>query len=514
MATIDRALELLDQGNFSGAHDMLLDVHEAHPTDARANFALGVIYSQFGRKRHALKHLEAAAKAAKKKSVVFSKLAEVLMESFRNEDALEAARKGVSLDPKSAIAHVILGKCYGALKRPVMAKTNFEAALRLDPKAQDAYLELARLEATLGDFEHAREILANARNAGVTSVELLTLELEYSAGAVDAERLELSKQILDNPQSNPADKSLAELSFEVAKHLEKADMTEAFRYYESRRRALYAGYDLESRKQQIDLYKSFFTEQFFSQFQSLGLASEKPVFIFGMPRSGTTLVEQIVAAHGDAATIGECPYFVFWQEALSGDERFSPRFFNALGSVKEKDFKRLGKDYLKLLSKEDQNALRVVDKMPHNFDMLWLLTLLFPKASFIHVKRDPADTCSSIYTNPFNSWHSYNVDQKTLGQYYSFYEDLMSHWQSVLPIEIYQLEYEKLVTDQEAESRKLIEYIGLDWDPACLTFFESEEQVTTASKMQVRQPVNMSSLGRWKRYENHIRPLLEALGKA
>ncbi|MEP5623309.1 MAG: sulfotransferase, partial [Hyphomicrobiales bacterium] len=182
-----------------------------------------------------------------------------------------------------------------------------------------------------------------------------------------------------------------------------------------------------------------------------------------------------------------------------------------LSKYTEKDFKKVGRRYLKELENADDKAIRIVDKMPHNFEMLWLIALLFPNAKFILMKRNSNDICNSIYTTSFNSWHSYNIDQKTLGQYYNTYEDLIDHWKSVLPIEIFELDYENLIADQEEESRKLLDHIGLDWDPACLEFYNNENRVFTASQSQVRQPIYSSSVGRWKKYENYIQPLLQEL---
>lgn len=513
MKLIDHGLDLLEQGSFSRAKDVFLDLLDEAPGDPRVNFGLGVVFSHYNENRRALAHLTAASKAAKKLAIVHMKLAEVLMDDLQFDEALIAARKGVSLAPKLSAAHLILGLSYHRLQRPVMAKASFETALRLDPNNIDAYLELANHEATLGQFENALEFLDAARNAGLSSPKAVELELEYYGARSPASITDDAKAILDNDRTS-ADKNKVSLSFKYAKYLEGKDLRLSFDYYQRYRSCLYRDYDVDLRRNQVEVYRQVFTPEFFSSRLSASFTTEKPVFVVGMPRSGTTLSEQIIGRHKRGAGIGECSYFQVLQGDLFNGEQFSGQFIDIISSMRDEKVKKLGRKYLKILEVADKKALRVVDKMPHNFEMLWLIALLFPNAKIIHMRRNPADTCSSIFTTALGSGHSYNIDQRTLGRYYKLYEEMMAHWKSVLPVQIYELEYEKLVMDQEAESRKLIEHIGLDWDPACLEFYKSDSQVLTASQSQVRQPIYRSSIGRWKKYEEHIQPLLEELGMA
>jgi tetratricopeptide (TPR) repeat protein len=233
-------------------------------------------------------------------------------------------------------------------------------------------------------------------------------------------------------------------------------------------------------------------------------ASHRPVFVLGMPRSGTSLVEQILAAHPSVAGAGELSY---WRNAAA---QFSP--FTQHGIERclptEAELIALAGDYLAQLSHFDAKALRVVDKMPANFQCLGLIHAALPDARIIHVQRNPIDTCLSIYFQHFESYHSYANDLENLAHFYRLYRRLMSHWTSILPSEaILHLSYEALVQDQEVSTRKLLDFIELPWDASCLQFQEVERRVGTASNWQVRQPINRRSVERWRHYASELGPL-------
>jgi hypothetical protein len=172
----------------------------------------------------------------------------------------------------------------------------------------------------------------------------------------------------------------------------------------------------------------------------------------------------------------------------------------------------LSRNYLGLLKLFSTKAQRIVDKMPHNFEMLGFIALLFPNARVIHCRRNPIDTCLSCYTNIFSAFHSYTTNLTTLGLYYREYDRLMQHWREHLPLRMYELDYERLTQDTENEARKLIAFLDLPWDDQCLAFNQRKGVVTTLSQWQVRQPMYTSSINRWRRFEKHLGPLIDALG--
>jgi hypothetical protein len=235
-----------------------------------------------------------------------------------------------------------------------------------------------------------------------------------------------------------------------------------------------------------------------------GLGDDLPVFIVGMPRSGTTLVEQILSSHSAVAAGGELG---FWRVRLSG--------WRASGISGFPDPAALAKaadDYCAVLREIGPGALRVTDKEPRNFMLLWLLRLAHPDARIIHCRRHPVDTCLSIFFANFGPHHVYAWDRGDLVFYYRLYERLMDHWRRVLRADRFtEVDYETLVADPETETRRLIDFCGLNWDEACLAPERNNRVVNTASLWQARQPVYQSSVERWRRYEPWLGELRELL---
>jgi len=244
----------------------------------------------------------------------------------------------------------------------------------------------------------------------------------------------------------------------------------------------------------IQRIKETLPPQFYSDRADFANKSQRPIFVFGMPRSGTTLVEQILASHPQVCGAGELRFFAVEAKSLVPD-----RLVRA-------EAQRIAKDYLHLLQAYSSKAARVVDKMPYNFERLWLLALLFPNASFIHCRRDPIATCVSCFV------HFSACALEALGQSYRQYHDLMDFWRRTLPVTILDVDYEALIQDLEGQSRRLIAHIGLEWNESCLQFHLTKRPVRTPSRRQVGRPVYASSLGSWRRYERHLQPLVEALG--
>ena len=230
--------------------------------------------------------------------------------------------------------------------------------------------------------------------------------------------------------------------------------------------------------------------------------SIRPVFIVGLPRSGTSLVEQIIASHPGVFGAGELNFWGIQAKNLENVKIGK----NVSGTM----LREMACKYLDHLSSFNGSAARVVDKMPGNFAHLGLIHSVFPNARIIHIRRNPIDTCLSIYTQKFSASHNYANDLADLAHYYREYHRLMRHWSAVLPPDvIMDLPYEALLEDQEGWSRKLIDFLGLDWDECCLDYQKTERRVATASKWQVRQKIYKTSVERWRNYEKFLGPLLE-----
>jgi len=262
-----------------------------------------------------------------------------------------------------------------------------------------------------------------------------------------------------------------------------------------------AKYDQRRQTQAVDSLLAYFEQDWENREKIDANRSARPVLIVGMPRSGTSLAEQILASHPAVFGAGELP---FWAAALDN------RDVSALKTDQgDKMLCDLADDYLQFLESLESDALRVVDKMPGNFMFLGFIHAVLPCARIIHMRRNPIDTCLSIYFQHFAASVGYALDLEDCAQYYREYFRVMEHWRTVLPAEaLLDVPYEGLVEDQEGWSRKMLEFIGLDWDSRCLDFHKAARTVSTASNWQVRQAISKSSVGRWRNYENFVEPLL------
>ena len=263
----------------------------------------------------------------------------------------------------------------------------------------------------------------------------------------------------------------------------------------------------------FDRLRSVFDRGMFEAHRGGGCRSSLPVLVIGMPRSGTTLIEQILASHPAVHGAGELSEFDQLAKQMCDARGETFRLPEGARGLKPGDLLKLGESYVARLQRLATGAERVTDKMPANFLYAGLIHLALPRARIIHVLREPRDTCLSCYSKLFTEEQNFTYDLAELGRYYRKYAELMAHWRDVLPEgRMLEIRYEDVIADLEGSARQLIEHCGLDWDPRCIAFHKSQRPVRTASAAQVRRPIYRTSLGRWRAYEPHLAPLLAELG--
>jgi tetratricopeptide (TPR) repeat protein len=387
-------------------------------------------------------------------------------------DAAEAGcRRALEIDPQSAATLAILGELHADRGQFAQAEDLFKQAISLDPDFPDAWAGIARCRKMAGS--DAPWLATAQRIAGLPLRPRQEINLRYAIG-----------KYFDDVR----DFEQAFLSYQKANELSKRHR---------------ARYDAGRLGRIVDRIIGSFDRTWLERARVDGAPSGRPVLVVGMPRSGTTLVEQILASHPQVFGAGE---LTFWGAAAGVYES------TLLEGAKAGTLSRLADDYLTLLKGLSADALRVVDKMPANFLYLGLIHAALPNARMIHVRRNPIDTCLSLYFQYFTTAYSYANDLNDLAHYYGEYLRIMEHWRSILPEgTILELPYEGLVDDQETWSRKMIGFIGLPWDPRCLDFHLTRRIVVTTSRWQVRQQISKTSVGRWRNYEKFVGPLRSLL---
>ena len=314
--------------------------------------------------------------------------------------------------------------------------------------------------------------------------------------------------------SGVSDEQRMHLAFGLGKAFEDLrEYEKAFGYFLSGNALKRATHEfaIENVEKNFGYLKKLFTKRLYSRKQDGGVDEKSPIFVLGMPRSGTSLVEQILASHPRVHGAGELN---FLSQIIASRFNFidGASFTESIVQASADDFSKAGGEYIDRVRKRTQSAEFITDKMPENFIHIGMIKLMLPNAKIIHCRRDPLDTCLSIFKNFFSArGYNYAYDLRHLGQYYNQYRDLMAHWHSQLPGFIYDIQYEDLVADQEAQSRALLAHCGLEWDNVCLEFHKTDRAVQTLSSAQVRRPIYKVSVQSWKRYENELAPLLEVL---
>ncbi|MBI1174854.1 MAG: tetratricopeptide repeat protein [Sideroxydans sp.] len=436
----------------------------------------------------------------------------VLQELGRHAEAVAGYRKALAFRPDHAEAHLNLGRSLQKLGKHGEAMSSYDRAIALKPDYADAYASKGSLLVEMGRMAEAETVLSEALEVAPGEIAPLLVLLSLKrCGRDDPLLRQLVLHYADRAVLSVEKR--AALSFAMGKAMENiGEYDQAFSAYEEGNRLHHLGhpYDEAEEIRHVENTCSFFSADLFENCRILAdtLPPEQdervPIFIVGMPRSGTTLIEQILASHPALYGAGELPVLGELAKKVELPPIGSPNWEDSLRMLRE-----LGQEYLARVWQLAPEARYITDKMPHNFRNLGLIPLMLPNAKIIHSMRDPMDSCFSCYALKFTDGHEYCYSLETLGRHNLRYRQLMDHWHRVLPGRILDVRYEDTVADLEGQARRLLEYVGLPWDPACLNFYENKRAVSTASVTQVRKPIYSSSVARWKHFEKHLAPLIE-----
>ncbi|MDO8413276.1 MAG: tetratricopeptide repeat protein [Gallionellaceae bacterium] len=440
-------------------------------------------------------------------------LARLYQEQSKLQEAEALAHQALALDASKAGVHSLLGGIYGEAGFADKAHQAYAQALQLEPDLLGAHLgqghlfmEQGKLDEAEASFRHVLHLDTDNLGARLSLAQVKKAKPDdgnMAALIAAAEQLDPQMETKALP-----------LHFALGKCYDDTGQYDlAFAHYlqgcRLKRKRIH--YNAAENEQMCHNIREFFSRQKIDSLRSSACPSTLPIFILGMPRSGTTLTEQIIASHPQVYGAGELHDLL--QLANHPRAEASAGYPWSLANITPTELTALGEQYVSGLQARQPGAQYITDKMPANFNCVGLIHLMLPHAKIIHVQRNPVDTCLSCFTRLFNKSQNQSYDLREIGDYYRNYAQLMEHWRSVLPAgSFYEVQYENLVTDNENQARALLQYCGLEWHDACLESHKTERNIRTASVTQVRQPIYHSSLERWRKYEAHLGPLLEALG--
>ncbi len=484
-------------------------------TSAEAHFRSGIEKLDSGRPRDAIEDLLAATRADSENAKYFAQLSRALTMAGRVAEALEAAQQALALNPQDALSLDTIGVVFSHATRHELAAQTFSIAVKRNPDNADFLNNLGTSLKFTGDFAGARTAFEAALklNPKLHKVRFALANLERQSDANN--HIQELQQHLRKFSGDIHDRMY--LGYALAKELDDcgnysaafATLTEvngAWREQHS--------YDSADDAAIFDALLEIFSAPMPAAERKN--AAPQPIFVVGLPRTGTTLTERIISSHSDVFSAGELthiPRLARLMGGYKGPATLDLQTVRAMPSINTKEF---GRHYLAAAATYTDGSPYLVDKWPHNFLYTGLILQALPDAKVICVRRNPMDSCLSNFRQLFalgNPFYDYSYELLDCGRYYLMFDRLMQHWDGIFPGRIHTVHYEDLVLDQETQSRILIDYCGLEWQDACLNFERNASPVATASSAQVRQPLYINALTRWKNYAAQLEPLAELFHK-
>ena len=476
-------------------------------------------------------------------------LANVLVAQKKYDDGVRILGDTLKLYPNNLQTLINIARAHMARGAYPMANRAIQAALKESPEHIEALTlagqiahDLDHYEESIGYFEKSLKAkpnniealnyygvalksvgrLEDARNTFIKALEVQPRAIGTYSNLVDLEKFtpdnplfQTMQRIVERVKNSESAPYMA-LHFALGKaYDDMGEYQKAFHHYSvgARLKRKTLTYNESEVAQFFEDTKRIFTKEFIARKDVVGNPTRVPIFIVGMPRSGSTLTEQIISAHPKIFGAGEIKNLSYSIAALRLKFPSLPRFPALAEVMRPSHLNTVAKSYLTAITKISNNAERVTDKLLTNFFFAGLIHMMFPNAKIVHTKRNPVDSCLSTWTKLFKDDMPHSYDLGELGRYHKRYQDLMEHWREVLPANAFlEVQYEDVVADPETNARRVIDFLELEWDPRCLKFHESDRPVKTASVSQVRKPIYKSSVERGRRYGDKLNPLIEALG--
>ena len=464
----------------------------------------------------AIETANAVLKLDARNADALSYLGAVYVDQKRPEAALEALRRSLTLNPGKAETHNTLGRAFFAANEPEKAIEAYRRAIALKADLADPHnnlgnvlKELGRFDEALGAFDKAIAIEPDTIGVYVNLADAKRFRSNDDKHLAAIEGFLRRYEDLSEEQQMHAGFAAAKAYDDLKRYGE--GFPYLIRANALKRKTL--AYDEPAVLGLLERIAATFSGDLVQTLTGAGFATRQPIFVLGMPRSGTTLVEQILASHPQVRGAGEVKDLSDTVNSVRGADGHPITYPGFMTQLSPGDLAKIGEAYAARLAKRAAGAERITDKMPSNFYFLGLIHLALPGAKIVHTKRNPVDTCVSCFSKLFAGEQNQTYDLAELGRYYRGYHKLMEHWRAVLPPGAFlDVQYEDVVTGTEAQARRILDHCGLSWTPRVLDFHRTERPVKTASARQVRQPIYASSVARWRNYERFLAPLLAELG--
>ena len=507
---IQSAVNVYKSGNLSKAEKLCGKLIEENPKVAFLYNLLGLIFAGQKKESEAIEYYNKGLKIDPNYALIYNNLGLIYVNKKSNEDLKKSEnfyKKSISLDKKIPEPHNNLGSLYNSLSKYDEAINCYKNAININPKFSAAHYNLGKVYITIGKFDEAKNHLREAieLNSDFTHAHrALSRILKYNNKEKHLEELEIAYR----KSSEDSDSKMG-LAFALGKaHEDIKKFDSSFKLYEEanfiqRKRIKFSINDEQDRFNKI---KSCFTEDLFSKFHKSGCENKNPIFILGMPRSGTTLVEQIISNHPDVFGADEVDFIPSLIQKHFGHHNLNIFYqANELTNLKSENLKMIGNEYIDKMNKLSNNRIITTDKLPINFFWIGFIKLILPKAKIIHCCRNSKDNILSIFKNHFPGGKvSFAYSLKEIIEYYNMYADLMKYWNSKLPNFIHNIKYENLISDTRTSIENLLKFCDLTWSNKCLNFHNNNRPIQTASDVQARSKIYSTSINSWKNYEKHL----------
>ena len=547
-ANLNMANHLIEIDDASAAEKCLKKVLRKQPDNTAALMNMGVVLTKMDKFTRAVRELEKANKAVPGQVAILDNLGVALLGDKKFEKSLECLNQAISIDPTRSGTHFNRGKTLFALNHYDDALASFEKCLalghdklkalsamqevalkakyyekailyleqiiKINPNDRASTVDLAQTLSIIGKIDQAKQVCLQSLKHDPENINAFYFLSQYYDMTSDPDFITNLERA---GKSATTDDDLAFVNYAFHNVYERqGKFDQAFAALQNASDIVFK--QLEGRQNNyLTLFKQIsevFTPELISRTAETAENSQsQPIFIMGMPRSGTTLTEQIIASHSNVFGAGELTTISCLDLKRGHGTTMTntiESFYNDVKMLDENKIKQLRATYISAAPPHHEKYF--TDKLPGNYNYIGLIHMLFPNAPIIHCRREAADTCLSCYRQLFTSGHEYSYDMTELGSQYQFYEKLMAFWHQLLPGRILDITYEDTITDTGSQAKKLIEHCGLEWEDECLNFHQTKRAITTASFHQVRKPIYKTSINSWRRYEKQLEPLFKALG--